>query len=564
MPRPVPLAHLERLAPILAGALLALPVLLAHYPPMADLPLHEAVIGLLRHWGDPRYVAPDIYQLNIGHANQLFYFLILPLAYVFPIGTATKLIVAGTVFLLPVAVGRFADHLGVTRWSAAVIAPIGLGWMFFWGLLANLMGLGFYFLALPSIDRFCQKPTVRDFFTILGWVTLLHFAHDVMALIAGGTIILFTVCDHRGWRASLTRLLPAGFVVAEAVVSRIIATRLTNAYHAKLHSFDWYPFGHKLLTIPGVLYAGYEEWVRDLIFVVCFVPTVLFAIERWNARTPKVRTLRDWLHDFRFEILSASLLFSYFVAPLNMRGTTLIYHRFLAPAWILLTVSACSRVRPERPMRVARLLAAFVPIAPLLTSWERFVDSSRTYTDLDAAIAHMEPGTTYIVEELGPTKSYDLYQPVTGGGHIVAVLGGRGFFDFTRSEASPVYQRLDKQWSESFERMDGHPYRFIPEFDLKRFRYVVLHTKDVNIANVAALALQPEAHFVFRQGDWTVVESNLPLEPVDSPDERPPVPHGASLHKRCKALLEKIKAMPLDEQEQDIPLEMQSGGAHSP
>ena len=92
---------------------------------MADVPMHEAVVGLLRHWENPAFVPPNVYELNLGLGNQLFYFLILAFAYVVPIGTATKLVVAATVFCLPVAAGRLAHHLGVTRWSAFSSPPSG-------------------------------------------------------------------------------------------------------------------------------------------------------------------------------------------------------------------------------------------------------------------------------------------------------------------------------------------------------------------------------------------------------------------------------------------------------
>ncbi|HEY2509237.1 MAG TPA: hypothetical protein VGI39_00140 [Polyangiaceae bacterium] len=546
MPEPFAESRLDRLVPWIAGAVVALPVLLAHYPPMADLPLHEAIIGILRHWGDPRFVPPDVYKLNLGHANQLFYFLILPLTYVLPIGTATKLIVAAALFFLPVSVGRVARYLGVTQWTAAIIAPIALGWMFFWGLLANFIGLDFYLLALPTFDRFCQRATGRGLLACALWVILLHYAHDLLCLTAGGTIILFILCDLRGWKENLVRLVPPILVVALAATSAILTTKQTNAYHATLRTFEWYPFLHKLTTIPGVLYAGYEWWVRTLIFVVCLAPMLLLGLDRWTHRTPKARTWREWLHDYRFEVLCASLFFSYFVAPVNIKGTTLIYHRFLAPAWILLTFALC---RPgHEPSRLARLLAALVPIAPLLTAWPRFAHSDGLYEDLDAAITHMAPGSTYAVLELGPIRENWLYSPVTGGGHIVANLGGRGFFDFTFSESSPVYQRLDRQWATIYARMDGHSYRMMPAYDFTHFRYVVLHTTDVNIANVAVLALQPEGRFIFRQGEWTVVESTVPLVPIDSPDEPTPEPHPKTLRKRCLEVRDQILAMPVDEQ----------------
>jgi hypothetical protein len=540
-------SRLEQLAPWCAGAVIAAPVLIAHYPPMADIPLHEAVVGLLRHWGDPSFIPANVYELNFGQPNQLFHFLILAFAYVFPIGTATKLVVALTLFFLPPALARFADYLGVTRWTAVLLAPLGLGWMFFWGLLANLIGFDLYFAALPSLDRLCEKPTWPKVGVACAWMVLLHFAHDFMALIAGGTIVLFTLCAWRGWREGAIRVVPAALVVTLAVASRALDARHLAAHARALPDFRWMTFGHKLTTVPGVLYAGYEPWVRDLIFVACAIPTLLFAIEGWRTRTPRTRTVREWLHDFRFEILAGWLVVGYFAAPVNMSSTTLIYHRFMPPAWAILTVTLASRNPPSPPWRLPRLLAALMPVVPILTSWPRFVDSDQLYSDLDVAITHMDKNSTYIVLELGPTKDFWLFNPMTAGGHIVALLGGRGFFDFTESPAAPVLLRREIVWTELFERLDGHSYAMYPSYDLTHFRYVILHSSDDAKAHVTAFALEPEAKFVFHQGEWTVLESTLPQVPVDSPDEPAPTPHPTTLRKRTKKLMEELWKGPVGE-----------------
>lgn len=542
-----PASRLERLAPWLAGAVTAAPVVLAHYPPMADLPLHEAIVGLLRHWGDPSYIPPNVYELNLGQPNQLFYFLILPLAYLFPVGTAAKLVVALTLFLLPPAGARLADHLGVTRWTAVLLAPLGLGWMFFWGLLANMIGFVLYLAALPSFDRLGETPTKKTVGIACAWVVVLHFAHDLMALIAAGTIALFTLIAWRSWRENVLRLLPTVLVLILAFGSRALDARHLVTHAQALPDFVWYGPWHKIITVPGVLYAGYEWWVRDLIFLACFVPTLLFGLERRRTEPHEKRNLRDWLHHYRFEILSASLMVGYFAAPVNMRSTTLIYHRFMPPAWAILTVTLGARAKLESPWRLPRLLAAIVPIVPILTSWPRFVDADEIYTDLDAAIAHMDKGSSYIVLELGPMNGYWLYSPVTGQGHIVAMLGGRGFFDFSESPASPVILRREIVWTHIFERLDGHSYRFYPAYDFTHFRYAILHTPDATIASVVMLALRPEGRFVFQQGEWTVIESTLPQVPLDSPDEPTPVPHPLTLRKRSLETMAAIRQTPVDD-----------------
>ena len=136
---------------------------------------------------------------------------------------------------------------------------------------------------------------------------------------------------------------------------------------------------------------------------------------------------------------------------------------------------------------------------------------------------------------------------MTGGGHIVAQLGGRGFFDFTESPAAPVLLRREIVWTHIFERLDGHSYAMYPSYDLTHFRYVVLHTSDDAKARVAAFALEPDARFVFHQGEWTVLESTLPQVPVDSPDEPPPTPHPPTLKKRTMKVLEELRQGPVSE-----------------
>src|SRR5437868_655122 len=124
-------ARAERFAPLFVGCLFAIPVLVATYPPMSDLPLHEASIGMLRHWGDTQFAPPSIYVLNLGQANQLFSLLVAALSFAIPIAWASKLVVAASLIALPLVTAHFADYVGAPRLSVLLVAPIGLGWLFF-------------------------------------------------------------------------------------------------------------------------------------------------------------------------------------------------------------------------------------------------------------------------------------------------------------------------------------------------------------------------------------------------------------------------------------------------
>src|SRR5580704_193936 len=138
---------------LLAGALLAAPVVVVPWPPSTDLSLHAGMVALLARRGDPTFAAPGLYELALGHANQLFYLLAWPLALVTRAEVACRLMLAAIVAGTIVAAGHLAAHMGRTRWAALAVAPAALGWSFYWGFAPQMLGLALWMAALPLLDR---------------------------------------------------------------------------------------------------------------------------------------------------------------------------------------------------------------------------------------------------------------------------------------------------------------------------------------------------------------------------------------------------------------------------
>ena len=151
--RPSLRAKLAQSAPLIAGIALAAPTLLARYPPMNDLPLHEGVVGVLRHFGDESYFPRGLYTLNPGHPNQLFHAAAWLFSLVVPTGLACRLVIALAQVAIMWTAARFADHLGRSRWGALLVAPLALGFTYYWGLVANLVGYGLLLYTLPILDE---------------------------------------------------------------------------------------------------------------------------------------------------------------------------------------------------------------------------------------------------------------------------------------------------------------------------------------------------------------------------------------------------------------------------
>jgi len=530
----------ETLAPWLAGALFALPVLIARYPPMADLPLHEASVGLLRHWGDPIFAPPSLYFVNLGHSNQLFSFLLFVVSLVTPIGWASKIVVASSLLALPVAAAHFAQHLNAPRWTALLVAPVGLGWLFFWGLVQNIIGLVALLAVLPAIDRFARRPTGRGVIVMCGAMVLLHFAHQAMQIVACAALVLCSIGTPLRLRPWLLRAAPAAFCGLLVYAASVYAWRFAGPMHRATVSFEWAPLWYKLGSIPGILFAGYEPYIRNLVMLLALTPLTLFVISRVRHRDRSERTLGQRIHELRFELLALTLFGIFLVAPSSIRSTTLVYHRFLPPAWAVLAVcSAAGTSAVARP--VARALCAAVPVASILIAWPSFVDSNHEYSDLDVLMPAIRPGQAIIALDLGPSPPYRLWGPMVASGHVVATKGGRSLFDYSQSPVSPVSQKPEKEWAEPLNRMQKHPYALRPGWDFTRFRYLLANTPSSTLAAGVALALRDDAVLIASKGDWYLFESRLPLVAIDADDAPLPTPHPPTLKKRLEIVVQEIE-----------------------
>jgi hypothetical protein len=516
----IEVARAERLAPLCVGCVFALPVLLVAYPPMSDLPLHEAPIGLLRHWGDTAFTPPTLYMLNFGHANQLFSFVVMALSYLVPIAWASKLVVAASLVALPLAAARFADHVQAPRWSVLLVAPVGIGWLFFWGLVQNIVGLDALLWLLPTIDHFASKPTARGAAVMCAAMVGLHFAHQAMQLVACAAIVVCSIgCNWRP-RALMLRSIPVVFCFALAAAANRYAWSVSGPRHTHVPLFLFYSFWHKIDGISGVLFAGYEPYIRHLLLALALGGVALLALSRSPADPAEGRArppLPARLHAWRFVILGLLLFVVYLVAPANVQSTTLVYHRFLPPAWAILVIATSAGVTTTRP--IARLACVVMPLASLLVAWPAFADSHRVYSDLDTFLDKIAIGSPIIGINLGPDPPHRLWNPSVAQGHIVAVRGGRSLFDYSQSPTSPITQRPEKQWQATRQRLEAEPFDLIPNWDFRHYRYLLISTTRPGLGEAVAMAIEDDARLIGQKGIWFLFESKLPVAPIDSPDE---------------------------------------------
>lgn len=517
--------RLETVLPWAAGLLLAAPVLVAFYPPMTDLPFHEAAIGLLRNRGDYTMEPPGLYLLNLGKTNQLFHMLGWLLSYVVSTRWAVKLVVAATVVGLPVTAARFARHLGASPLASLVVAPMGLGWLFSFGFIANLVGLDALLFALPLVDRLAADPTPRRALAALGAVLLLYFAHLAMMIAFAGVALGLALVRPWSWRRTPWTLSAFGACCA-AVLGHVVWTAHLETPMLSIVPLRFDPLLRKIQSVPAMILRT-TALPRFSVFGLCLVAMVSFLWLRTRERRESAEaTVKDeaglarWRARavvIRWELVALAAFAAYLAFPVSMRnGAILVYQRWFQPAFAVAVVAAAPRDLWAPRARIALLTALALPVATLLAAWPPFADSDRAYRDLESLIERIEPGSAVAKMDFFPGDSARNYMLVNADGRILAERGGRLVYAFTDSPISPVVLEPTYQWNESLVRTNLDSWQFMPRHDLRLYKYVLLRSRDPSLAPLVTYAIAAEAEPVAQAGEWVLYRSKLPVVPIAS------------------------------------------------
>lgn len=517
--------------------LLALPVLVAYYPPMTDLPFHEAAIGLLRHWGDPTFEPPGLYFLNLGEPNQLFHMMGWGLSWLVSTRWAVKILVAATVASLPIAAARFARHVGASPVSALLVAPMALGWLFSWGLIANLVGLSALLGVLPLVDRLAERPGPRPALQALAAAVLLYFAHLAMLFVFAGIALGLALVRPWSWRRSpwtLTAVAaPAAMTIAQLRWQKHLMTPATNAVGTL-----WQPLTGKLSGMTAIVVPASELPVRLSMCCLCALALGLFYWLRARERHEgaPLGTSGRRLLAYRWEAVALVGIVAYLAFPVSLGTATFVAQRWFPPAYAIAAVIGAPRDLWSRRARVARLAAFALPLATLFAALPSFADSDRQHRALESLVPYIEPGSAVAEIDLGPGDPLRNYSLGPAYGRVMAERGGRLVYAFTDSPVSPVMIRPEVQWNESLWRVAYNTWRFRPAHDFRLFRYALVRTQDARLAWEATVATSAEAELVAQAGEWLLLRSKLPVVPPVSPEPRMETPPPETLEDRVLAL----------------------------
>lgn len=511
-------SRVDDAVPWLGGLALAAPVLLTRYPPMSDLSLLEGVAALVRHSGDPSFAPAGLYQLHLGHAQQLVPLAIALLSFAVPSDVASEMVVAAIVVATIVLGARACRYAGGSPWAALLLAPVVLGWRFYWGFAANMLGLALLLAAIPALDRYAEAPTRRGTVVASALIVVLFGAHTTSAASAVLVLAVFAAARRRARPLIGPAITLALLLALESWSDAASATPLAQALARQV---TWHSLTTKIIDLPVGLFANHPPFARALMAGFPCLAIGLFLAARFTIRS-------------RFALAALALLLVYLAAPYSMNYGAFLYVRFLAPAYALAIVALAP------PASVVKLPAKAACAAAVVTTLsfaaEQFARASAEQRALDALYPRIERGSAVMTLSFGKRDPTRLFDITSSANRVLANRGGRLLYSFVEFPTSPVVVAPEKRWDATLRRIFEDSGALRPAFDLRRLRYVLIHVRDNALARLIVRGFEPEAAVVGTSGNWILFESKITSVPVDAPEEPLPQPPPETLQERVHRL----------------------------
>lgn len=511
----------------LTSVVLAAPLLLHRWAPVADLGDHELTLAGLLGYGDSVRFPREVYRLQLGAANQLVFAIGLPLARAFGSNAGARLLAAAIVASFPWAVAAAARACNRSRFVAVALAPLVLGAPFRWGLLGFLLATSLFFFALGSLEVLARAPSPKRAARAAAWLVVASLAHGSAAVLAPLVVAPWLWMRRRepglarafAWNASA--LAPALAIVIAQV--REFDASATPEFRA--HTDVEHPRLGRFASLPDNLLGPFDG-LSALLLVALLVGAML----PLSRRGPRGESIRVRL------AVAAIVLAQYWIWPYGHNGAGLLYLRFLLPGAVLLGLAAAPA--PHVPSRVSVLLLGAVPVGVTIALLPLYAASARTYASLDRLAPRVAEGSAIAGIDFRAATLEGASIVPRPAAHLVALRGGRTWA-FPDVPQCVLRVRDEASWYRSDLRIQN-PRNFIPEIDFTRYRYLVVAVPEDAMVPALVRALGPCGDIVDYQAPIALFESRCLAASPTTPDAPLPPTYPKTLGWRLRHLLSSV------------------------
>jgi hypothetical protein len=486
------------------------PLWAVRFPPMLDYPQQLGAAAILRGWHDPTLRFQAAYALSLARPQGGFEMLTAAFAWLVPLETAGKLVVALSLLAVLPAAAALCRRSGSPPWFALLALAVTYNHAFYWGFVDNLLAYPLMIGGVTLADRLLERRFgVTSWLLLALWTLLFYAVHLEFLLVFAGAVGWLAIVRRPDWR-TLTRWLSplapglalgAGVLAWAHLNARTVMTGFEQRLQMESTIVRSTP--DKLRAVPSLLFGAHSDGVQVLLFTLltlALLVPVLAAPPALSAPSDG----RDLLFRTRFASLAAWIAFLFLALPEFSRGY-LISERLLPLAFMLLASSLplpSPAGRRAAALVIGLLLA--VGLAVNFSAFRRFAAETAGLGELLAGAAPGEALAGLVIE----TRSAGWETPVFTHfpAYYQVLRGGRVQFSFAQFFNSPVRYRSGQNWEEPLlaEWDAWNPQRFVYSRHGGRFRYFLVRGGPHALAELFGPALAGLR--VRSAGRWSLVE----------------------------------------------------------
>lgn len=444
----------------LSALVTVLPIWVAEYLPLLDLPNHLAAVAVWHYHDDPKWDFARFYDLNLVPLPYwAHYYTVHLLTYVTrSVEVANKIFLTGYAVALPAGVWALARRFGRSPWLALFAFPLVWNFNLGDGFIAYCAGFAAVPLALVLVDRHATAPSWRRALAVAVVGSLTYFFHllaYVLFLVCAGLVVL---AQRRAWSPRLlaVRALPVWSCAG------IGAWALHHADRMRFHRVTgvgrdliYDPLGERLAQIPDRLINLLPGHVDELVLIVAVVCWMALAVSAARGVDDDERAQSP--HVWGPELCFVAALALYLLCPRSMQRPFywhMINGRFVVAIALFASLTVRGAIVGRRrwlmaPVVVATAIYAFA----LCGAFREFNRHAAGFDELVAQVPRDKQVLTMILRPMGdPTVNVSAFNQFPS--YVQIHHGGYNFYNF--AEGFPLQYRM---------RLPAPPWSHTDQFD---------------------------------------------------------------------------------------------------
>jgi len=473
-----------------------IPIWLATYPPMVDIPMHATQMAtLLRLLSGTEYFS-SLYWINGFTPYWSGYVITALWTLIFPVSIAIKCTLSIAVAATPWAASRLRTLVNNRSHLDWLFLPIGYGFAFQWGFFNFIIGIPLTLLFLEYALRYLANPTVKKGIFIFIGTHLLFTTHILLLGFFLSIVVSIEMLTTKNLKQSLIKLMPL-FLSLPVVAIWFLHTKLTEPQVST--PITWIITSQRLIDAFITPTGSFNQWAIILICAaIIYKPPYL----------PNINIFKNWQAiPFVYSVLIT------FYGPAYAFGTAYICERFgvfLLPFYAFSCKSNAAKPSPQN----SKLCFAFSFLILIGNAYQTisFEKNLSGFKKISKIIPQNKKVISLIYDFKTPDYSPPIFLHIASW--YFAEKDGQGDISFSSFNAIVRYKRnIPTIQSDIQDAIQDRPQLFNWDKDAHLYDYYILHG-DFSKFNSTYKGIRKFSKLIYTDGIWWLyARKSIPDQP---------------------------------------------------